>query len=98
MRVIWARIPAFENEGIRAQITRMDYVERAVRSAQLVGEHQRGSQRFDWGLTSSGVRRDEPDRSEFVQSIEQDTPGGADVLRWWNTGNGGAVRTLSALE
>jgi len=89
---------SFENEGVRAQITRMQYVERAVRSTQLAGEHQIGQQRFDWALTTSGVRRDEPDRSEFVQSIEQDAPGGPDVLRWWNTGNGGAVRTFSALH
>jgi outer membrane receptor protein involved in Fe transport len=89
---------SFENEGVRAQITRMQYVERAVRSSQLAGEHQLGAQRIDWAFTMSGVRRDEPDRSEFVQSIEQDTPGGPDVLRWWNTGNGGAVRTFSTLH
>jgi outer membrane receptor protein involved in Fe transport len=88
----------FENEGVRAQISRMQYVERAVQSSQLAGEHQLGSQRVDWAVTASAVRRDEPDRSEFVQSIEQDTPGGPDVLRWWNTGNGGAVRTFSALH
>ena len=32
----------FENEGIDAKITRMQYVERAVHSAQLDGEHQYG--------------------------------------------------------
>jgi TonB-dependent receptor len=76
----------------------MQYVERAVRSTQLVGEHQFGAQRFDWTVTASGVRRNEPDRSEFVQSIEQETPGGPELLRWWNTGNGGAVRTFSTLH
>jgi outer membrane receptor protein involved in Fe transport len=88
---------SFENEGISAKITRMQYVERAVRSAQLSGEHQLGIHRVDWAFTSSGVRRDEPDRSEFVQSISQ-AAGGAELLRWWNTGNGGAVRTFSALD
>jgi outer membrane receptor protein involved in Fe transport len=87
----------FENEGIDAKITRMDYVQRAVRSAQLTGEHEYGGQRFDWAVTASGVRRDEPDRSEFVQAM---TPaaGGGQVLRWLSTGNGGAVRTFSALD
>jgi TonB-dependent receptor len=87
----------FENEGIDAKITRMDYVQRAVSSAQLTGEHEDGSQRFDWAVTASGVRRDEPDRSEFVQAV---TPGanGTKVFRWLATGNGGAVRTFSALD
>jgi TonB-dependent receptor len=90
---------SFENEGIRARISRMQYVERSVRSLQLGGEHQLGSRnRFDWSATASGVRRYEPDRSEFVQAIEQDSPSGAEVLRWQNSGNGGATRTFSDLS
>ncbi len=88
----------FENEGVRAQIERMQYVERAVRSNQLAGDHQFGSHKIDWAVTSSGVTRDEPDRSEFVSVIEQDAPGGAEVLRWNGASNAGAVRTFSALE
>ena len=89
----------FENEGITAQIDRMQYVERSIRSNQVAAEHQFGERgRLDWALTSSGVTRDEPDRSEFVYVVEQDTPGGAERLRWLNTGNGGAVRTFSALD
>lgn len=90
---------SFENEGIRARITRMDYVQRAIRSLQLAGDHQLGTRnRIQWFGTVSGVRRYEPDRSEFVQAIEQDTPGGPDILRWNNTGNGGADRTFSDLH
>jgi hypothetical protein len=90
---------SFENEGIRAKIDRMQYVERSVGSLQLAGDHQLGSRnRVEWFGTVSGVRRYEPDRSEFVQAIEQDTPGGPDVLRWNNTGNGGADRTFSDLH
>ena len=90
---------SFENEGIRAKITRMQYVQRAIRSLQLAGDHQLGTHnRIEWFGTVSGVRRYEPDRSEFVQAIEQDTPGGPDVLRWNNTGNGGADRTFSDLH
>jgi len=87
----------FENEGIDAEIVRMDYIQRAVRSAQLVGEHEYGSQRFDWAVSSSGVHRDEPDRSEYVEAITPN-PGGGQTLRWLATGNGGAVRTFSALS
>ena len=87
----------FENEGIDAKITRMDYVQREVSSAQLVGEHEYGNQRFDWAVTASGVRRDEPDRSEFVQVITPN-PSGGQTLRWLATGNGGAVRTFSSLS
>jgi outer membrane receptor protein involved in Fe transport len=90
---------SFENEGIRARVTRMDYVERGVHSVQLVGEHQIGSRnRIDWSGTTSRVRRFEPDRSEFVQAVERDTPNGPDVLRWQNSGNGGATRTFSDLS
>lgn len=88
----------FENEGFRARIDRNQYVERAIRSSQLAGEHQMGvSRRLDWAVTSSGVRRDEPDRTEFIYVIEQDTPTGPEKLRWLNNGNAGAVRTFSKL-
>jgi TonB-dependent receptor len=90
---------SFENEGIRAKITRMQYVERGVHSVQLSGEHQLGNRhRIEWAGTASGVRRYEPDRSEFVQAIERDTLNGPDILRWQNSGNGGAVRTFSDLN
>jgi outer membrane receptor protein involved in Fe transport len=87
----------FENEGIDAKITRMQYVQRAVHSAQLSGEHQFSTQKVDWALTSSGVQRDEPDRSEFVQAVTH-TASGGEILHWLNTGNEGAVRTFSTLK
>ena len=87
----------FENEGFRARIDRQQYVERSVRSNQVAAEHQFGeAHRVDWALTSSGVTRDEPDRTEFVYVIEPG-PNGTDVLRWHNSSNAGAVRTFSAL-
>jgi outer membrane receptor protein involved in Fe transport len=90
---------SFENEGIRARISRMQYVERGVHSLQLAGEHQLGEKhRVEWAGTASGVSRYEPDRSEFVQAIERDTPDGPDILRWQNSGNGGATRTFSDLD
>ncbi len=89
---------SFENEGIRTRISRMDYVERGVHSLQLSGEHQLSEKhRFEWAGTASGVRRYEPDHSEFVQAIERDTQNGPDIFRWQNSGNGGANRTFSDL-
>lgn len=90
---------SFENEGIDARIQRMQYVQRALHSAQLSAEHQIGERHtIDWAATASGVSRDEPDRTEFVQAIERDTPAGPERFRWLNTGNGGSVRTFSNLD
>jgi len=87
----------FENEAFAARIDRIQYVERAVQSAQLAGEHQLGAMhRFDWSATTSGVRRDEPDRSEFVWEIANAGQPNEQLL-WLNSGNGGAVRTFSEL-
>ena len=86
------------SDGIRARITRMQYVQRSIYSGQFSAEHQIGSsQRVDWAATTSGVRRFEPDRSEFVQVIEKDSPTGPDIYRWENGGSGGAVRTFADL-
>lgn len=90
---------SFENEGIEARIDRIQYVERAVRAVQLAAEHQLGARNtLEWALSSSAVRRDEPDRSEFVSAIERDATTGVETRRWLNTGNEGAVRTFSTLD
>ena len=90
---------SFESDGVNVRIDRNQYVERSVRSHQLGAEHQVGDRhRIDWYLTSSQVSRDEPDRSEFISLIEQDSPGGPETLRWLSTGSGGAVRTYGKLE
>ncbi len=89
----------FVADASRVQITRMQYTQRQIFSGQLAGEHQLGAaHRFDWAATTSGVRRYEPDRSAFVQNIEQDTPDGPEVLRWIYGGTGAAVRTFSDLH
>lgn len=90
---------SLENEGIRAHIDRLVYVERSVRSSQLAAEHQLGSRnKIDWAATSSAVSRDEPDRSEFVSALERTTPTGPESPLWLSTGNQGAVRTFSTLD
>jgi TonB-dependent receptor len=74
-------------------------VERAIYSTQLAGDHQISDRHhIEWYGTVSGVRRYEPDKSEFVQVLEQDTPGGPTKLRWFGSGNGGAVRTFADLN
>ncbi|MES2176876.1 MAG: TonB-dependent receptor [Gemmatimonadota bacterium] len=92
-------IGEFTAEALPVKITRMQYTQRSIYSGQFAGEHQLSAgQRFDWSATSSGVRRYEPDRTEFVQDFERDTPSGPQVLRWYNGGSGGAVRTFSDLN
>jgi outer membrane receptor protein involved in Fe transport/uncharacterized membrane protein len=55
------------------QRTTLRYVERAIRSNQLRGEHAiGGAQQVDWSLTSSGVQRREPDRSDLVYIRDED--------------------------
>jgi hypothetical protein len=83
-----------ENLGQEFQIQRLRYVERAMLSSQLAGEHQIGeSHRLDWALTRSGVARREPDRSEIVYQVESGQP-----PRWFNISNEGAVRTFGDLD
>jgi outer membrane receptor protein involved in Fe transport len=90
---------SLENEGVRAHIDRLQYVERSVRSNQLAAEHQLGSRhKLDWAATSSAVTRDEPDRSEFVSVLERGSPNAPEESLWLNTGNQGAVRTFSTLD
>lgn len=84
-----------ENLGTRLNITRLQYVERMIRSTQLKGEHALfgGTQQFDWSATVSGVTRKEPDRSEFVY-----TQNAAAAPEWFAIGNEGAVRTYGDLR
>ena len=84
-----------ENLGTQLTITRLQYVERAIRSSQLKAEHSLfgGRQVFDWSATASGVTRKEPDRSEFVY-----TRNGTATPEWFAIGNEGAVRTFGNLR
>jgi outer membrane receptor protein involved in Fe transport len=83
-----------ENLGAQFRIQRLRYVERAMHSLQLGGEHQLNpAQRLGWTVTRSGVSRREPDRSEIVYLLEPGQP-----ARWFNVSNEGAVRTFGDLE
>lgn len=81
-----------EITGSELIINRLRLVERSVRSNQLRGEHRLGRSNLEWAVTSSGVTRDEPDRSEWVL----DTSGG--TRRWLAISNEAAVRTFGALR
>lgn len=85
-----------ETEG-DALIQRLDYVERSVRTNQLAGEHELGRHRVDWAYTNSGVSRDQPDRSEFVQQVDADPTTGDSRLLWLASGGEGSVRTFATL-
>ena len=89
-----------DQEGAEFQIERLRYVERSVRSNQLIGEHQlNGAHRIDWSLTSSAVSRTEPDRSEIMYALEVD-PVTQNRLppAWYSNYSEGAVRTFADLD
>jgi hypothetical protein len=85
--------------GTEVEIESLRYVERAVRSNQLTGEHRLGSSHnLDWSLTSSGVTRAEPDRSEVVYAVRRDAQGQITGREWYRVGNNAAVRTFGDLD
>lgn len=82
-----------ENLASTLHVDRLRFVERSVRTNQLQVEHQLGTDtHMEWSLTSSGVRRLEPDRSEFVRAE------GSDGALYWLDGPEGAVRTFGDLR
>ena len=89
-----------ENLGIPFTITRQKYVERSIRSTQLLLQSDpTASQKLELSLTASGVTRAEPDRSEFVQAIFTDPSTGTPLApQWFAASNEGAVRTFSDLS
>ena len=72
------------------------YVERAIRSTQLKGEHTLGGGRtqLDWSLSSAGVLRKEPDRSDLVYA--QFGPG--QPFQWTDGDPNVARRTFADLS
>ena len=81
------------------EITRLAFTQRTMRSNQLSGEIQLGDRHhLDWAITSSGVRRHEPDRSDLVYLAQVDTAQiTSQPLSWWG-GPRSAVRTFSDLH
>ncbi|HEX6749490.1 MAG TPA: TonB-dependent receptor [Longimicrobium sp.] len=81
-------------------IDRLRFVERAVRSNQLRGEHLLfGRGTFSWSVSNSAVDRVEPDRSEIVYSAEDDPATGEQLApAWYGGSNEAAVRTFGELH
>lgn len=83
-----------ENLGTNLQRTTLRYVERMVRSNQLLGQHVLGGRgALDWSLTSSGVSRREPDRSDLVY-----IDGGDGQLTLFSRSSEAARRTFGDLD
>lgn len=74
-------------------VGRLSYIERSVRSNQLAGEHMLGQNNHyvDWRVTSSGIVRSEPDRSDIAYFRQ---PNGS--LLWAGIQRG-STRTFSDL-
>ena len=86
------------NEEFAAEFQRttLRFVERTIRSNQLRGEHLFGLRHaFDWDVTSAGVVRDEPDRSDVLYGRE---PGSAAPFAWANYIQQGTKRIFGALD
>jgi outer membrane receptor protein involved in Fe transport len=88
-----------ENRSIPLVVNRQKYIERSVRSSQLLLQSDlTPSQKLELALTTSGVSRVEPDRSEFVQGIFNDQTTGQPLApAWLSSDNEGAVRSFSDL-
>jgi TonB-dependent receptor len=88
-----------ENLGVPFDISRQRYVERSVRSSQLVLQRDlTDRQKIELAVSASGVTRAEPDRSEFVQATFTDPNTGEEMTpQWFSSSNEGAVRSFSKL-
>ena len=86
---------AFAFSGGNIERMTLRFVERSIRSSQLSGEHAIGTRNtVTWSLSSAGVLREEPDRSDLVYA--QFTPNGP---YQWSDGNPDvARRTFSDLQ
>jgi hypothetical protein len=88
-----------EEFSVPLQVQRLRFVERAVWSTQLKGEHElTPDNRLEWTLTASRVERNEPDRSEIVYVVQTDPISQQTLPPAWLSGHSeGAVRTFGEL-
>ena len=87
-----------EDVGLDAIRSTLRFVERTVRSNQLLGEHELGgASRFDWSLTQSGVTRAEPDRADLVYIRPELGNGAFGTPRLYSESNEAARRTYGDL-
>ena len=92
-----ARFEEGEEDELAIRRSTLRFVERSVRSTQLVGEHQIGSRNFvEWSLASSGVHRNEPDRVQVT--YVRDLAGDPNAPFLFKTSTDGAQRLFAELE
>jgi TonB-dependent receptor len=78
--------------------SRLTFTNRTVRSNQLTGEHLIGQRSLlDWNVTSNGVSRDEPDRSDIGYQARTGADGTLVPDRWFGQPRF-ATRTYSNLS
>src|SRR5918994_51716 len=88
----------YEQNAVNLALTRLTFVERSVRSNQLLGEHSLGEQHFlDWSVTATGVTRNEPDRADLIYVAENNGTGNMVPSFWWGA-NRSADRTFSSID
>jgi outer membrane receptor protein involved in Fe transport len=88
----------YEQNAIDLALTRLTFVERSVRSHQLLGEHLVGERHFlDWSASATSVNRNEPDRSDLVYVAADDGAGNL-VPDFWFAANRSADRTFSTID
>ena len=92
-----ARFEEGEEDELTIRRSTLRFVERSVRSTQLLGEHQIGARNFlDWTVAASGVSRNEPDRVQVVYVRDQAGEAGAPFL--FKTSTDGAQRLFASLD
>lgn len=92
-----ARFEEGSIEEFAERRTILRYIERSVRSNQLLGQHQVGARSaLDWSVTSSGVTRYEPDRSRVLYRRLTNDPAGTPFHL--ESGRGGAERAFLDLN
>ncbi len=88
----------YEQNAINLALTRLTFVERSVRSNQLLGEHLLGERHFlDWSASATGVTRNEPDRTDLVYVATENGAGNL-VPDFWFAANRSADRTFSEVD
>ena len=63
---------------------RLTYIQRSVRTNQLLGNHLIGPRNYvTWQIATSGINRDEPDRSDIGYLARPGTDGSLEPYQWF---------------
>ena len=77
---------------------RLTYIQRSVRTNQLLGNHLIGPRNYvTWQIATSGINRDEPDRSDIGYLARPGTDGSLEPYQWFGQTRF-ATRTWSQLN